>query len=99
MLDPELTRPDPKYPCQVMPGQYSAYYVKYTPEQLKYLPLQQVTHPGLRKEHKLRALLLSSDGIRQADPVRADDLENLDVGSFSDDEIQPKEQRDKKELS
>ena len=86
-LDPELTRPHPKYPCQVMPGQYSAYHVKYTPEELKYLPLQQVVRPGLRKEHKLRALVTNPNYRIENKIAPADigDLEKLGI-ELSDSE-------------
>jgi len=99
MVDPELTRPDPHYPCQVMPGQYSSYYVKFTPDQLKYLPLQQVAKPGMRKEYKLRALVNNPNyriETKKA-PCNADDLENMKDHveiSESEDEILVEESED-----
>merc|ERR1711976_54957 len=101
-LDPELTRPHPKYPCQVMPGQYSSYYVKYTPEELKYLPLQQVIRPGMRKEHKLKALVTNPNYRieNKISPPENGDLEKLDI-KLSDDEseIDDKDQNANDSLS
>merc|ERR1719188_1986347 len=73
-VDPELTRFDDTYPVACLPGQYSSYYVKFTPEEKAYLPLGTCMKPGIMKDHKLR--------LRVAEAPEKDrfDLENLACG-------------------
>ena len=50
-----------RYPLAVVPGQYQDWYMKYTPEELKYLPLKSVCYGPVVDPSKLPPLLVSAE--------------------------------------